>query len=59
MIIKERFEILKGYANNHVTIGFGSYGQVKLAKDIQNGEVVAVKVVIPFSSRSTKSLKMK
>lgn len=59
MIIKGRFEILKGYQNNHVTIGFGSYGQVKLAKDLNNGEVVAVKVVTVEQYRSTKSPKMK
>ena len=59
MLIKGRFEILKGYQNNHVTIGFGSYGQVKLAKDLTNGEVVAVKVVNNWSSRSTKSQKTK
>lgn len=34
-----------------MTIGFGSYGQVKLAKDITNGEVVAVKVVNVPSDR--------
>lgn len=51
MIIKGRFEILKGYQNNHVTIGFGSYGQVKLARDLNNGEVVAVKVVTIQSIR--------
>lgn len=59
MIIKGRFEILKGYQNNHVTIGFGSYGQVKLAKDLNNGEVVAVKVVRLAACRSTKSPKTK
>lgn len=59
MIIKGRFEILKGYQNNHVTIGFGSYGQVKLAKDLNNREVVAVKVVTVEQYRSTKSPKMK
>jgi hypothetical protein len=46
MLIKGRFEILKGYENNHVTIGFGSYGQVKLARDVLNGSIVAVKVVL-------------
>lgn len=45
MLLKGRFEILKGYENNHVTIGFGSYGQVKLARDLQTGNVVAVKVI--------------
>jgi hypothetical protein len=38
--------MLKGYENNHVTIGFGSYGQVKLAKNIDTGETVAVKIVL-------------
>jgi serine/threonine protein kinase len=37
---------LKGYENNHVTIGFGSYGQVKLARDLSNGSIVAMKVVL-------------
>ncbi len=46
MLIKGRFEILKGFENNHVTIGFGSYGQVKLARDVLNGCIVAVKVVL-------------
>jgi serine/threonine protein kinase len=55
MLLKGRFEILKGYENNHVTIGFGSYGQVKLARDLQTGNVVAVKVVSVDGGRSTKS----
>jgi hypothetical protein len=37
--------MLKGYENNHVTIGFGSYGQVKLAKNTLTGVIVAVKIV--------------
>lgn len=60
MLIKERFEILKGYANNHVTIGFGSYGQVKLARDLENNEIVAVKVVfLTLILRLTRLPKMK
>jgi serine/threonine protein kinase len=54
MILKGRFEILKGYENNHVTIGFGSYGQVKLARDIQTNTTVAVKVVSVQPIRSIK-----
>jgi hypothetical protein len=59
MILKGRFEILKGYQNNHVTIGFGSYGQVKLARDLQTTEIVAVKVVFLELLRLTRSQKMK
>ena len=44
-MLKGRYELLKGYENNHVTIGFGSYGQVKLARNLDNGEIVAVKIV--------------
>lgn len=51
MILKGRFEILKGYENNHVTIGFGSYGQVKLARDLQTNTTVAVKVVFMMKDR--------
>jgi serine/threonine protein kinase len=59
MILKGRFEILKGYENNHVTIGFGSYGQVKLARDIQTNTTVAVKVVLIMIARSIRSPKMR
>jgi serine/threonine protein kinase len=45
---------LKGYQNNHVTIGFGSYGQVKLAQDVETGLIVAVKVVTDNLNRSIK-----
>lgn len=34
-MLKSRYEFLKGYENAHVTIGFGSYGQVKLARDLE------------------------
>ncbi len=44
-MLKGRYELLKGYENNHVTIGFGSYGQVKLARNLDNSEIVAVKIV--------------
>jgi serine/threonine protein kinase len=44
-MLKGRYELLKGYENNHVTIGFGSYGQVKLARNLDTGEIVAVKIV--------------
>ena len=45
MILLNRYELLKGYGDHHVSVGFGSYGQVKLAKDIKTNENVAVKIV--------------
>ncbi len=50
---------MKGYENNHVTIGFGSYGQVKLARDLEKDCIVAVKVVKMIGVRSIKSPKTK
>jgi serine/threonine protein kinase len=46
MILLGRYELLKGYGEHHVSVGFGSYGQVKLAVDKKTGENVAVKIVI-------------
>jgi serine/threonine protein kinase len=34
-------------------VGFGSYGEVKLAKNTENNEVVAIKMVVPPRCRST------
>lgn len=44
----ECYEFIKG-ANNKVNIvGFGSYGEVKLARNTETGEMVAIKsVTIP------------
>lgn len=33
MIILQRYELLKGYGDHHISVGFGSYGQVKMAVD--------------------------
>ena len=44
-IILNRYEFLKGYKDTHLSVGFGSYGQVKLAVDKKTGENVAVKIV--------------
>ena len=44
-MLKGKYQLLKGYQNNGVTVGFGSYGQVKLAKNIENDQIVAVKIV--------------
>ena len=48
MILLGRYELLKGYADHHISVGFGSYGQVKLAIDNKTGENVAVKIVSSF-----------
>ena len=45
MILLNRYELLKGYGDHDVSVGFGSYGQVKLAKDLKTNENVAVKIV--------------
>ena len=45
MIKNESYEFLRGYENNHINIGFGSYGQVKLARNIETKELVAIKLV--------------
>lgn len=45
MILLNRYELLKGYGDHDVSVGFGSYGQVKLAKDLKTGQNVAVKIV--------------
>ena len=37
MILLGRYELLKGYGDHHVSVGFGSYGQVKLAVDKKTG----------------------
>lgn len=41
----ESYEFLKGTENGHVAIGFGSYGMVKLAKNTDTKELVAIKMV--------------
>ena len=45
MLLLNRYELLKGYGNHSVSVGFGSYGQVKLALDRTTGRNVAVKIV--------------
>lgn len=59
MILLNRYELLKGYGDHDVSVGFGSYGQVKLAKDLKTNENVAVKIVSRVSFRSTNSPKTK
>ena len=41
----ESFEFIKGHGNKVSVVGFGSYGEVKLAKNTETGEVVAIKMV--------------
>lgn len=45
MILLERYELLKAIGDHAISVGFGSYGQVKLAKDLKTGKHVAVKIV--------------
>ena len=58
-ILLGRYELLKGFGDNHVSVGFGSYGQVKLAHDHQDNVDVAVKIVISSRIRYIKLLKIK
>ena len=46
MILLDRYELLKAYGDHSISVGFGSYGQVKLAIDKKTGKNVAVKIVI-------------
>jgi serine/threonine-protein kinase Chk1 len=45
MMKNESYEFLRGYENNHINIGFGSYGQVKLARNTETKDLVAIKLV--------------
>lgn len=45
MILLDRYELIKAIGDQAISVGFGSYGQVKLAKDIKTGKNVAVKIV--------------
>ena len=37
MILLSQCELLKGYGDNHISVGFGSYSRVKLAVDKKTG----------------------
>ena len=43
----ECFEFIKAPNNKVNIVGFGSYGEVKLAKNTDTNEVVAIKTVTP------------
>ena len=43
--IMHRYKILKSYYNHDMTIGLGSYGEVKLATNLKTGDIVAIKIV--------------
>ena len=51
--------MLKAYGDHSISVGFGSYGQVKLAIDKKTGKKVAIKIVIIFLTRSTNLQKTK
>lgn len=46
MILLDRYEIIKAHGEHSISVGFGSYGQVKLALDKKTRKNVAVKIVI-------------
>ena len=48
----ECYEFIKGPNNKVSIVGFGSYGEVKLAKNSETGEIVAIKMVTRSSCRS-------
>jgi serine/threonine protein kinase len=45
MILLDRYELLKAHGDHFISVGFGSYGQVKLAVDKKTGKNVAIKIV--------------
>ena len=52
MFKEEVYEFVKE-GNRHIIIGFGSYGEVKLARKSGSQEYVAIKMVLIPSFRST------
>ena len=50
MILLDRYELIKAHGEHTISVGFGSYGQVKLAIDKKTGRNVAVKIVICYLS---------
>ena len=53
MILLDRYELLKAYGESSISVGFGSYGQVKLALDKKTVRKVAVKIVRILRCRYT------
>lgn len=49
----ECYEFLKNDFGKVEIVGFGSYGEVKLARNTQNNDIVAIKMVEMRSYRST------
>ena len=46
MILLDRYQLIKAHGEHTISVGFGSYGQVKLAIDTVTKRNVAVKIVI-------------
>jgi hypothetical protein len=57
MILLDRYELLKAHGDHSISVGFGSYGQVKLAVDKKTGKNVAVKIVNIFLNKVHKLAK--
>lgn len=47
---------MKGPNNKISIVGFGSYGEVKLAKNTETGQIVAIKMVQRVRCRSTDAM---
>ena len=57
MILLDRYELLKAHGDHSISVGFGSYGQVKLAVDKKTGKNVAVNIVYIFLNKVHKLAK--
>ena len=55
----ECYEFIKGQNNKISIVGFGSYGEVKLAKNSETGEIVAIKMVRIKGCRFTGAMPRK
>lgn len=48
----DRYELMKGYGNHSITVGFGSYGQVKMGIDKKTKKNVAIKIVKTYINKN-------
>lgn len=48
----DRYELMRGYGNHSITVGFGSYGQVKMGIDKKTKKNVAIKIVKTYINKN-------